>query len=264
VIDVERRWRSIRIPIRKMALQVCVSEKGPGSGIEAEGDGGDDVAVAAGGVEKAAAIGKIALIVRKGHKGVRFEIEDADGGDGSGDLLSVGSDVLHRGAADGAGDSGEALDTADSPFADVEDKGIPLGSGAGSVVDERAVGNCRDGVVDGDADNQTVEARVADKQVAASAKDEDFEAIQAGVLNGFEKLGFVGNLAEETGRAADAKGRVGGEGDLLLDADGGSLHGFEGTTLAASTGAAGGKTVQSTETAVLAASRRGSCIQRLW
>ena len=173
------------------------------------------------------------MIVSEGHKGVRFEIEGADGGDSAGDLLPVGSDVLHRGAADGAGNSGEALDAADPLFTDVKDKGIPFASGAGGVVDESAVGSGFYGVVDGDADDQAVEAFVADEQVAASAKNEDFETVPAGILNGFEKLAFAGNLAKIAGRAADAEGRVGGEDNLLLDADGGSLHGFEGTTPAA-------------------------------
>lgn len=216
-----------------MALQVCVSEDGPDSSIEAKSNGSDDIAVAPGGVEDATAVSEMALIVSKGHKGAYFEIEGADGSDGASDLLPVGSDVLHRGAADGAGDSGEALDAADSLFADVKDKGVPFRSGAGGVVDESAVRNSFNGVVDGDADDQAIEAFVADKQVAASAKNEDFEIVPTGILNGFEKLDFAGNLAEIAGRAADAEGRVGGEGDLLLDADGGSLHGFEGTTPAA-------------------------------
>ncbi len=233
VIDVKRCWRSFRAPIGEVALEVGIGEVGPGCRIETEGNGSDDVAIAAGGVEDAPAIGKIALIVREVHKGVRFQIEGADAGNGAGYLLPVGSDVLYRGAADGAGNSGEAFDAADSAFADVEDKGIPFGSGADGVVDGRAVGGCRDGVVDCDVDDQAVEARIADEQVAATPKDKDFEVILAGIENGVKEFGFAGNLAEKASRAADAKGGVGGEGYLFPNADGGSLHGFEGTTPAA-------------------------------
>lgn len=85
-------------------------------------------------------------------------------------------------------------------------------------------------MVDGDADDETVEAFVADKQITASAKDEDPEAVLAGVVDGFKKLGFAGDLAEEAGGTADAEGREGSKGDLLLNANGGRGHGLEGTT----------------------------------
>ncbi len=118
-----------------MAGEVGVGEVGFGGGIEAEGDGGDDVAVAVGGVEDASAVGEAALVAGEIDEGGGFEVEGADGGDGVGDLLTVGSYVLDGGAADGAGDAGEALDAGDSLLGDVEDEGVPVAAGGDGVVD---------------------------------------------------------------------------------------------------------------------------------
>lgn len=87
-----------------------------------------------------------------------------------------------------------------------------------------------DGNVDSDADNEAVEALVGNEQVAASAEDEDFEAVEASVADGFEKLGFAGDLAKEAGGAADAEGCEGSEGNLLLNTNCRRGHGLEGTT----------------------------------
>ena len=74
----------------------------------------------------------------------------------------------------------------------------------------------------------------------------------AGEMYGFEESGLGCHHAEEAGGATDAEGGVGGEEDLLLNGDGGTWHGFEGTTNGRTTGASGaarGETVQSKETA---------------
>jgi hypothetical protein len=107
-------------------------------------------------------------------------------------------------------------------------------------------------VADGDVEDETVEAGVADEQVAAAAKGEEFQAVLAGEMYGFEEFGLGCDLAEEAGWATDAEGGAGGEEDMLLDEDGGRWHGLEGTTTGRRTGAsgaAGGETVQSKETA---------------
>jgi hypothetical protein len=51
---------------------------------------------------------------------------------------------------------------------------------------------------------------VADEEIAATAKDKERKIVFAGEVYGFEELGFGGHLAEEAGRAADAKGGEGG------------------------------------------------------
>ena len=109
VVDLEGRG----LVVGEMLLEVGVVEAWGGAGVEAEGDAGDDVAVAVGGVEDALAVGEVAVGGGEGGEGVGREIEGADGGDGLGDLLAVGSYVLDGGSADEAGDAGEALDAAE-------------------------------------------------------------------------------------------------------------------------------------------------------
>ena len=232
VIDIERSGRPGRAPVGEVALQVGVGKIGAGGEIETENDGGDDVAIAVRGVEDAAAIREPALLAGEGNEGIgcgvfkAFEIESANGGNGAGDLLSVGSDVLDGRAADQARDSSQTFDSADSLLADLEDKSVPFGSGGSGAVDGCASGCKCKGLVDNNADDQAIEALIADEEIAASTKDEYFEALLAGVLNRLEEIGLACDLAEEAGRTADVEGGVRGEGDLLLNMDGGSLHGL--------------------------------------
>ena len=226
VVDVDGGWGLAG----EVAGEVGVGEVGFGGGVEAEADGGDDVAVAVSGVEDASAVGEAALVGGEIDEGGGFEVEGADGGDGVGDLLTVGSYVLNGGAADGAGDAGEALDSGDSLLGDVEDEGVPVAASGDGVVDVTAIGLGLERVCYGDVEDEAVEAGVADKEIAASAEDEDGEVVGAGVGDGFEESGFAGDVGEEVSGAADAEGGVGGERDVLLDVEGGRLHGFEGTT----------------------------------
>lgn len=237
VEDIERSGRGVRAPVSEVALQIGVGKIGASGGIEAEGDGGDNVAMAVRGVEDTAAIREAALLAGEGDEGIgcgvfkAFKIESANGGNGAGNLLSIGPDVLDGCAADRAGDSGETFDSADSLLTDAEDEGVPFGPAGCDAVDGCTDASGCDGVIDSDADDQAIEALIADEEIAASAEDEDFEAVPSGILDGLEKIGLTRDFAEETGRTADVEGGVRGEGDLLLDADGGSLHGFETTTM---------------------------------
>ncbi len=122
-----------------MAGEVCVGKFRFCGGIETEGDGGDDVAVAVGGVEDAAAVGEAALVAGEIDEGVCFQIEGADAGDGVCYLLAVGPYVLDGRATDGARDAGEAFDAADSLLADLEDEGVPVGASGDGVVKKAAV-----------------------------------------------------------------------------------------------------------------------------
>lgn len=222
VVDVQRRGGFVC----EMMLEVGVGQVGFCQAAEAKGDGGDDVSIAMDGVEDAAAVGEAALLVREVDEGVGFEIEGADIDDGVGNLLAVGSDVLDGSTADGARDASEAFDTADSLLADCEDKGVPVGSGGNDVVDVLVGDERLNGLIDGDVEDEAIEAGIANEEIAAPAKDKDGKATLAGELHGFEKGGFGADFAEEAGRSADAEGSVGGEGDVLLDTDGGTVHGL--------------------------------------
>ena len=48
--------------------------------------------------------------------------------------------------------------------------------------------------------------------------------------DGLKQLSLSVDLDKVAGRASYAEGGVGGERDVLLDGDGGQLHGFESTT----------------------------------
>lgn len=93
-----------------------------------------------GGVEDAAAVSEAALIARERDKGVGFEIEGADSGDGAGDFLAIGAYILDGSAADRTGDSGEAFDAADSLLTEMKNKGVPFGSSGSGVLRKLPVG----------------------------------------------------------------------------------------------------------------------------
>ena len=193
VVDIGGRGRVACGDLRgEVTDKVGVGEVRRGVLVEAEGDLGDDVAVTVGRVEDAVAIAEAAVRVGQGDEGEGFEIEGTHGVDGLGDLLTVGADVLYGGAADGAGDAGEALDAADALLADVLDELVPVHSGRDVEVDVAAAGDgCQargfDGT-DGDAENQSIEAGVADQQVAAAAQGEEFQLLVAGEADGFQQL----------------------------------------------------------------------------
>lgn len=229
VVDLDGGWSCLS---GEMALQVGIGEVGGGSGVEAEGDGGDDVSVAVGAVEDTATIGEAALLASEGDEGVRGPVEGPDVEDGVGYLLTIGTYVLDGCAANAAGDTGETFNSAGSQLADVEDEAVPIGACGHGVIDGVSVrGGLRRGA-DRDMEDEAVEAAIPDEEVAAATQDEEVQIAPTGVGNGFDEAGFAGYLGEEASRAADAEGGVGREEDLFVDTDGGRLHGLESTTTA--------------------------------
>jgi hypothetical protein len=232
VVDVERRGGGCARG--EVLLQVGVAEVGRGGGVETEGDAGDDVAAAVGGVETAAAVAEGAVSGGEGYEGGSFggvEVEGADVGDGVGDLLAVGADVLDGGSADQSGDTGEALDAGDSLLADGEDEGVPVVAGGDGVLDGvGGGGGDGGGAGEGDVEDDAVEAGVGDEEIAAAAEDECGQVVLVGEFDGFDESGFSGDFAEVTGGPADAEGGVRGQRDGLLNTDRGTLHGSETTT----------------------------------
>jgi len=182
VIDLDRG----RLSLGEVTREVGVGEVRGSRGVEAECDRGDDVAIAVRGVEDAAPVGKAALGVGEVDELHGFEIECADGVDGFRDLLAVGTDVLDGCSTEGAGDTGEAFDSADSLLADGENEVVPFDARGDGLVEEAvAVGGCQ-GLVDGEMDDEAGEAGVADEEVTAAAEDEDGEIAFAGEADGFD------------------------------------------------------------------------------
>jgi len=250
MVDVNGGWGEAV----EVTLQIGVCEIRFGRAVEAEGDGGDDVTIAVGSVEDAPAVGEAALFVGKVDEVVGLKVEGADVGDGVCYFLAVGSDVLDGRTTDGARDASETFDAADSLLADLQDEAVPVSARADDVVDG-VVGRVHlNGLINGDVQDEAVEAGVADEEIAATTQDEEGKVALAGVVNGFEEGSFRGDLAEEAGWAAYAEGGVGGEGDVLLDSDRGASKTLHGLRVQQPAGRLGGVArvdpVQSKETAI--------------
>lgn len=218
------------LAVSEVAGEICIGKTRLSCRVEAEGHRCDDVAAAFGGVEEALAIGEAALGVREIDEAGGFEIERADGGDGLGDLLAVGPYVLDGSSSDSSGYPGEALDAANSLLAGGKDEVVPLDTGGNGVFEVIAVGDWSCRAIEGDAKDEPAEAGVGDEEVAAAPQGEDLERMLAGERNGFKQVGFGRYHTEEACGTADPQGGKGGQGDVLLDVDGGGRHGFEGTS----------------------------------
>src|SRR5690606_15618209 len=70
----------------------------------------------------------------------RAAVVDADGDDGVGDLLTVGTDVLDRGRPGGAWDSREALQATEAVRDAARDDGVPRLAGGHRAQDVIAIG----------------------------------------------------------------------------------------------------------------------------
>ena len=84
--------------------------------------------------------------------------------------------------------------------------------------------------MDGNVEDETVEAGVRDEEITTAAKDKDRERAVAGEGYCFKQLRLSVDLGKVACRAADVEGGVGSERDVLLDGDRGLLHGIESTT----------------------------------
>ena len=103
-------------------------------------------------------------------------VPDAHRGDGLGDLLAVGADVLDRGRADAARDAGQRLDADPAALDGARPRTRPSGSPAATVTTRAAAGGSSLLDVDaaGVATSTTVPAKpvVGDDQVAAAGEHE--------------------------------------------------------------------------------------------
>ncbi len=196
-------------------MEVGVAKGGWALGEEAVGNAGDDVAAAGSGVEEAGAVGEVAVGGGQVDEVHAVEIEGADGGDGGGNFLAIGADVLDRGAPDGAGDAGEALEAGAVVGDGALDEGVPVFSGGGLV--EAGAGVSREGfdTTEGDAEDEAGEAGVGDEEIAAPAEDEERGGVFAGPADGFDDIFFRGCFCKPPGGATNAEGGERGERDVL-------------------------------------------------
>ena len=166
-------------------------------------------------VEEAGAVGEVAVSRGEVDEVGGFEIEGAYGGDGGGNLLTVGSDILDRSTADGAGNSGEALKACAVVGDGALHKGVPVFSGSGPV----EAGSIGLGVgfnaTEGHVEDEAGKAGVGDKKIAAATQDEKGLVVFAGPADAFDDLFFRDCLRKPAGRATYAEGGQRGERDVL-------------------------------------------------
>ncbi len=189
-------------------FQIVVGEMGSAVQAQAIADFGDNVAIARGAVEDAAAIGEVAGgagEIRHAHGGT---IERADGDNGGRDLLPIRSDVLHRRSADGAGNSGETFDAAVIAFDDHVDEVVPVLPGSGGEYGGGAVHVFADAAV-GHVDDDAGKTFIGDEKIAAASEHEQFRALVAGKHDGLGEFGLVLRLHKPSRRSTDAKRGVG-------------------------------------------------------
>ena len=205
----------------EMPKQIRIGETRTGAKVEAEGDGGDDVAAGLDGVEQASAVAELAGFAGKLDEAVRLKIQSADSVDGLRNLLPVGANILHRGASGKAGDAGEALDAGQILITCLVDKGFP---GETGVSAELASGDVDLGgfccAVDSNVDDQSGKSGVGDKKVAAAAEREQGKGALAGEVDGREEFCFGANGSEEARRTAELKCRQRGQRDVLAHGKG--------------------------------------------
>lgn len=234
VVDLE--WGGGHPAAGEALLEVSVSKVWYGFQVEPEGDSGDDVAIAVGGVEDAGAVAEAAEFGREGDERQAFKVKGVNCGDGGGDLLAIRSDVLDWAAANQAGNSSETLYAADPCFCDEQDKSVPVKTG-GYSIGERSLGRrgadavafkvsafYAEGIIDGYLQNYARVARIVDQKIAASAEDENWETTGAREINSLEKLVLVADSEEEASRAPNSESGVGGEWNVLLKIDARLLH----------------------------------------
>ena len=179
---------------------------------ELEGDLEDHVTARVG-LEPAGAVAEVALGGGEGAYGAPDAVPDADPGDGLGDLLAVGADVLDRRGADRAGDAGERLQPHPAAADRLGHQVVP--SLARRDRDRRARAGGVAGVVDvgvdaagGDLDDRAVEALVGDDEVGAPAEHEHGLTGLVGTLHRREQLLLGGGAHPVPPRSAQAQGGV--------------------------------------------------------
>src|SRR5579862_6229870 len=114
-----------------MLLQIGICEVWGAAGCERIGDAEDDEASALSRVEDAGAVGESAGFGAEFADLGVVKVEDFDGLDRVGDFLPIRADVLHRRAANAAGNAAQAFDAGASGSDCLGDNPVPGFAGAG-------------------------------------------------------------------------------------------------------------------------------------
>jgi hypothetical protein len=178
-------------------------------------------------VEDTAAVGESTILAWNINKCHGFEVEGADNANGLSDLLPIGADILNGRAPDRAGDTGEALDTADLLLTDGENKSIPLHPCGYCVESHIAVDGDIRRPSDGYVKHEAIKATIVDQQVTATTKRKEPKSAFEGKVYGLQQGRLAGDLSEVAGRAANFERGIGSERNILPDVYGGARHGSE-------------------------------------
>src|SRR5208337_1648068 len=163
----------------EMTLQVGIFEVRLAAGLERVGDAENDEAV----TEAAGLPAQLAHLAG-------FPIEDFDRGDGLGNFLSVGTDILYRRAAHAAGDAAQAFDARTSRHDGLGDEAVPGFSRAHVENNFAAVvaGAALD-AGDGNLQDQPGPAGVGYEQIAAATENKERQALRLCESDGFLYVG---------------------------------------------------------------------------
>ncbi len=101
--------------------------KGAGhlAGFELESDGDDKITVFGGGIEDALAVGELEVGFGEGSERIGGGVVDVDFGEGIGDFLAVGADILDWGGGGETGDFAQGFDAGQAFVAGISDDVIP-------------------------------------------------------------------------------------------------------------------------------------------
>ena len=132
--------------------------------------------------------------------------------DRSGDFLPVGTDVLHHGSADCAGNAGQSLDALEPELYGEGHEIIPIGTGLGIDMHGAILALYRCSLVrhsdeaSGVSNHHAVKRLIGNKQVGAATDDDQGQAFGIGFLHGFDESHARGRLDEMGDGAAHAHG----------------------------------------------------------
>ena len=190
--------------------------RGQGAGGELEGHREHHVAPGLG-LEPRVAVGEVAVGVGQGADLLVAPVVGAHRGDRLGDLLAVGTDVLHRRGPHAAGDAGERLDTDPAALDGGRHERVPVlprrdrhqHAAAGRVVAAGVdVGHDPSG---GHLDHRAGEPLVGHHQVAPAAQEQHRLPRRVGGGDGCDQLGLGARAHPARGGAAQAQGGALGE-----------------------------------------------------
>src|ERR1700723_1259093 len=170
-------------------------------------------------VEETATVAEAAGFMVKIDKSPGPKIVGAHLENSFGNLLSVGSDVLHGSATHVAGNACETLDTSVSMVHGVANKLVPVSARSRLEQHPLPFPALTLRTNHADAHHQSIKTRVAHKQIAPASEDKERDAALTRELRRLAYLTLGLGFTKEPGRAANVESRIGSERNVFLKLD---------------------------------------------